>query len=237
MPCEQRFLSCMTFNVNEVVPVACQSRSWFVLYATRETFSPFFWGVKKSGTRHTTSHANDFVNAKGRAREKLLFAGKKSRSPSWLFDILVQPSTLKQRLLLRIDWRQKRAHLLVWFISLIHSAYITFRIIMSFRKPYHMPFRKLIPSFTLNGWKPMVASPNVGCFLGPALFYFFLFGFVFFSNKTGHRIPQELSWVEINHFSPCEIIQIPESGKVFPSGIRNHGLRNLKFSSMNQEYR
>ena len=103
----------MTFNVNEVVLVACQSRSWFVLYATGETFSPFFWGVNKSTTRQTTSHANDFVNAKGRAREKPLFAGKKSRSPSGLFDNLVEPSTLKKRLLWQIDWRQKRAHLLV----------------------------------------------------------------------------------------------------------------------------
>ena len=31
-----------------------------------------------------------------------------------------------------------------------HSAYIIFRIIMSFRKLCHMPFRKLIPSFTLT---------------------------------------------------------------------------------------
>ena len=34
-------------------------------------------------------------------------------------------------------------------------AYITFRIIMSFRKPCHMPFRKLIPPVTLT------ASPGV----------------------------------------------------------------------------
>ena len=36
------------------------------------------------------------------------------------------------------------------FISLSHSAYITFRIIMSLRKPCHMPFPKLIPPFTLT---------------------------------------------------------------------------------------
>ena len=44
----------------------------------------------------------------------------------------------------------KRAHFSVWLISLGHSAYITFRVIMSFRKPCHMPFRKLIPPFTLT---------------------------------------------------------------------------------------
>ena len=36
------------------------------------------------------------------------------------------------------------------FIFLSHSAYITFRVIMSLRKPCHMPFRKLIPPFTLT---------------------------------------------------------------------------------------
>ena len=35
-------------------------------------------------------------------------------------------------------------------MSLGHSAYITFQIIMSFRKRCHMPFRKLIPPFTLT---------------------------------------------------------------------------------------
>ena len=34
--------------------------------------------------------------------------------------------------------------------TLGHSAYITFRIIMSFRKPCHMSFRKSIPPFTLT---------------------------------------------------------------------------------------
>ena len=36
-PCEQRFLSCMAFSVYEVVRVACQSRSCFVLYAPKPT--------------------------------------------------------------------------------------------------------------------------------------------------------------------------------------------------------
>ena len=31
--CEQRFLSCMTSSVYGVVRAACQSRSWFALYA------------------------------------------------------------------------------------------------------------------------------------------------------------------------------------------------------------
>ena len=61
----------MAFNVNEVVRVDCQSRSCFVLYAPRETFSPFSRGVNISTTRQT-SQANDLVNAKGHAREKAL---------------------------------------------------------------------------------------------------------------------------------------------------------------------
>ena len=43
--------------------------------------------------------------------------------------------------------------------------------------------------------------------------------------------------MEVTHFTTCEIIQITESGKIFPYGIRNPGLRNLEFSSMNQKYR
>ena len=73
----------MAFNVNEVIRVACQSRSWFVLYAPRETFSPFSRGVNISTTRprgappgnRQTSQANDLVNAKGHAREKALLVG------------------------------------------------------------------------------------------------------------------------------------------------------------------
>ena len=61
-PCEQRFLSCMAFSVYEVVGVACQSRSWFVLYTPKPT------------TRLTTD-ANDFVNAKSHEREKPLLTG------------------------------------------------------------------------------------------------------------------------------------------------------------------
>ena len=36
------------------------------------------------------------------------------------------------------------------FILVILHILLTFRIIMSFRKPCHMPFRKLIPCFTLT---------------------------------------------------------------------------------------
>ena len=66
--------------------------------------------------------------------------------------IVVEPATLKKRLLLLIDWRQKMTHfsLSLIIISLRHSAYITFRNIMSFRKPCHMLFHKLIPPFTLT---------------------------------------------------------------------------------------
>ena len=74
--------------------------------------------------------------------------------PSWLFDCH-RMSTLKQRLRLQIDWRQKRTLFSVEFISLGHSAYITFHIIIPFRKPCHMPFRKLIPPFTLTVYKHM----------------------------------------------------------------------------------
>ena len=68
--------------------------------------------------------------------------------PSWLFDChrMSGPQHIKQ-----IDWGQKKAHFSVSFISLGHSEYITFRTIMPFRKPCHMPFRKLMPSFTLTG--------------------------------------------------------------------------------------
>ena len=38
-------------------------------------------------------------------------------------------------------------------ISLRHSAYITFCKIMSFSKPCHMPFHKLMPPFTLRGFR------------------------------------------------------------------------------------
>ena len=36
IPCEQRFLSSMTFSICKVICMACQSCSWFV-YALRET--------------------------------------------------------------------------------------------------------------------------------------------------------------------------------------------------------
>ena len=36
---------------------------------------------------------------------------------------------------------------LIYFLR--HFPYLTFHIIMSFRKPCHMPFRKFIPPFTL----------------------------------------------------------------------------------------
>ena len=69
-----------------------------------ETFSSFSRGINKSTTRHTRE-ASDLVNAKGHAWEK-----PARRVEIWLFDILVEPATLKKRLLLQIDRRQKRAH-------------------------------------------------------------------------------------------------------------------------------
>ena len=64
---------------------------------------------------------------------------------------------IKQWLRLQIEWRQKRALFSVEFISLDRStAYIKFRIIMSFHKTCHMPFRKLIPPFTLTDFRGLV---------------------------------------------------------------------------------
>ena len=77
----------------------------------------------------------------------------------FLIVIVVEPAKLKKWPLLQIDWRQKRVHVSVYFISFSHSAYITFRMIMSFRKPCHMSFRKLIPPFTLTGH---IRPPPVG---------------------------------------------------------------------------
>ena len=83
---------------------------------------------------------------------KRLSDEKKSRTPSWQFliVIVVEPATLKESLLLQTDGCQKRCTLQFDLFLLSHSAYITFRIIMSFRKPCHMPFSKLILPFTLT---------------------------------------------------------------------------------------
>ena len=73
VPCKQRFLSGMAFRVNEVIRVACQSHSWFVLYT--------LGGVNKLTTRQT-SHTNDFVNAKSHARKKSLLARYEKWKPT-----------------------------------------------------------------------------------------------------------------------------------------------------------
>ena len=72
-----------------------------------------------------------------------------------LIVIVVEPATLKKRLLLLIDWRQKMTlfSTSLIIISLRHSGYITFPKIMSFSKPCHMPFHKLMPPFTLRGFR------------------------------------------------------------------------------------
>ena len=73
----------MAFSVNEVACVACQSRSWFVLFAQEKR------GGNKTTTRQT-SHANDFVNAKGHAREKPLLAGHPGVDPGFYMSDLHQ---------------------------------------------------------------------------------------------------------------------------------------------------
>ena len=66
MRAEVSFL--MAFSVNEVACVVCQSRSWFVLFAQEKR-------CRNKTTTRQTSYANDFVNAKGHARENPLLAG------------------------------------------------------------------------------------------------------------------------------------------------------------------
>ena len=71
--------------------------------------------------------------------------------PSWLWlSLYVEPATLKKLLRLQIKLAPQNGTLssLIYFLD--HSAYITFFIIMSFRKPCHMSFRKFIPPFTLT---------------------------------------------------------------------------------------
>ena len=70
---------------------------------------------------------------------------------------------------------------------------------MSFRKPCHMPFRKLIPPFTPNGGKPVVASPNVGCFLRLALFLFCFcfFCFLFLIKRAIEYLKSDHEWKSI----------------------------------------
>ena len=71
LPCEQTFLSCMAFSIYEVICVACLWCRWFCLCPPRNGKR----GVLTKSMAQQTSHANNFVNAKGNAREKLLLAG------------------------------------------------------------------------------------------------------------------------------------------------------------------
>ena len=50
---------------------------------------------------------------------------------------------------------ETRTYFPVEFFSLRHFPQIKFHIIMSFRKPCHMPFHKIIPPFTLTVIKPL----------------------------------------------------------------------------------
>ena len=59
--CDQRFLSCMAFNVNKVIHVPYQFYTWPVLYTGH-----------KQTNYVTKSQVNNFVNATSRAREKPL---------------------------------------------------------------------------------------------------------------------------------------------------------------------
>ena len=92
---------------------------------------------------------------------------------------------------------------------------------MSFRKPCHMPFRKLIPPFTPNGGKPVVASPNVGCFLRLALFLFCFcfFCFVFLIKRAIEYLKSDHEWKSIisphvrsSRFQNLERFFLMESG-------------------------
>ena len=71
LPCEQTFLSCMAFSIYEVICVACWWCRWFCLCPPRNGKR----GVLTKSMAQQTSHANNFVNAKGNAREKLLLSG------------------------------------------------------------------------------------------------------------------------------------------------------------------
>ena len=50
---------------------------------------------------------------------------------------------------------ETRTYFPVELFSLRHFPQIKFHIIMSFRKPCHMPFHKIIPPFTLTVIKPL----------------------------------------------------------------------------------
>ena len=69
--------------------------------------------------------------------------------------MVVEP-TASQKAVALANWTEKRARFSVKLISLSHSTYITFCIIMRFRNSCHMPFRKLMPPFYLTtlyrGW-------------------------------------------------------------------------------------
>ena len=75
-----------------------------------------------------------------------------SALPCW-FKLAVINGPAK-KLLTQIGAKKRRGKDGSMFFSLIYFfapfPYFTFRIIMSFRKPCHMPFRKLIPPFTLT---------------------------------------------------------------------------------------
>ena len=66
----------------------------------------------------------------------------------------VEPVTLKKAAHLQIDWRQEKGTLFSLIISLGHSSYLTFPIIVS--------FRKLLPPFTLTAYArdKAVGFPN-----------------------------------------------------------------------------
>ena len=104
---------------------------------------PTVWSEKD--TSHVVSNAN-----KGKKKSEV---NRANIFCKYLFDChRCLARNIKKALL--VNWLEPKTCTIFeinFNISVSHSAYITFRIIMSFRKPCHMPFRKLIRPFTLTG--------------------------------------------------------------------------------------
>ena len=103
------------------------------------------WPSKTSFLQWTTfvmwyrcCHATRLIKAR-----RIFVAVLIDNEPSWpRLSSYVEPSTA-----VFADWLAPKHGAL---FTLGHSACITFRIIMSFRKPCHMPFRNFIPPFTFT---------------------------------------------------------------------------------------
>ena len=95
------------------------------------------------------------------AVRKRLIESEKSRNPLWLFDFHRSRAREIKKVATFANWLapKKGALFSLKFISFSHSAYITFGMIMSFRKPCQMSFRKLISPFTLTS---QIRPPPIG---------------------------------------------------------------------------